>query len=163
MRTGWPFWMSHLQTCGRASCGSGVFCSFPNHLKTTIFWTEKLSDAWLGYAFPLYLGACNVPAFFPEGGIPASRHDEANICTIRNLLDSDDWERRLPALRRCRKKTLVTNNLFARLDRLIKESDEQPRCVPSLEQAVPSHAVGRWTAALRRAVRFGFYNPFAAG
>lgn len=100
------------------------------------------------------------------GGMLALRHndDGANIRTIRSLLDTDDWERRLSALRQSREKLLVTNNLFACLDRLIEESDEQTRRGPSLDQAVPIHAAGCWTTAvLHRAVRFGFYNPLAAG
>lgn len=128
------------------------------------FWTEKLSDAWLGYAFPLYLGAPNASNHFPHDGMLMLRpdDDEYNLEAIICLLDEDPWTSRLPTLRQCRDMVLRDNNLFTRLERLIQESDEAIRRCPPLPKPERIRGNGRLTTALlRRASRYGLYNPFA--
>ncbi len=128
------------------------------------FWTEKLSDAWLGYAFPLYLGAPNASSHFPHDGMLMLHpdDDEYNLEAIVRLLDEDPWTLRLPILRQCRDMVLRDNNLFTRLERLILESDETVRRCPPLLKPERIHGNGRLTTALlRRAARYGLYNPCA--
>lgn len=128
------------------------------------FWTEKLSDAWLGYAFPLYLGAPNVSDYFPRDGMLMlhPNNDEYNLKAIARLLDEDPWASRLPILRQCRDMVLRDNNLFTRLERLMQESDETVHHCPPLPKPERIHGNGRLaTALLRRAARYGLYNPFA--
>ncbi|WP_302736939.1 glycosyltransferase family 10 [uncultured Desulfovibrio sp.] len=128
------------------------------------FWTEKLSDAWLGYAYPIYLGASNIERCCPPGGLLTLQpdSDEANLMTIERLLQDDPWERCLPAIRECRRWVLETTNVFARVDRLIQEAAPYIRAVPNLDKPVPLRQSSRWQRALlRRAMRFGLYNPFA--
>ncbi len=129
------------------------------------FWTEKLSDAWLGYAFPLYLGAPNAPACFPEGGMLPLRPDadSDNLDSIVRLLDADPWEARLSVLRQCREQVLTMNNVFVRLDRLMHEADAHVRNCPPLKRAEAIRGTGRWcTVLLRRAMHYGLYNPFSS-
>lgn len=128
------------------------------------FWTEKLSDSWLGYAYPIYLGAPNIEYCCPPDGLLALRPDcdEANFEAIERLLQDDPWERSLPAIRECRRWVLETTNVFARVDRLIQEATPYIRAVPNLDKPVPLRQSSRWQRALlRRAMRFGLYNPFA--
>ena len=125
-------------------------------------WTEKLSDTWLGYAYPIYLGAPNIEKCCPPGGLLLLQpdNDDANLDAIENLLRTDPWERSLSALRNCRQWTLDTTNIFARMDRLMHEADAQTLSLPNLNNSVPVRESSRWQRALlRRAMRFGLYNP----
>lgn len=127
-------------------------------------WTEKLSDTWLGYAYPIYLGALNIENCCPPGGLLALQpdNDEVNLDVIENLLREDPWERSLPAIRNCRQWVLETTNVFARMDRLIYEADAHTCSLPNLGKAEHVRQSSRWQRALlRRAMCFGLYNPFA--
>jgi len=127
-------------------------------------WTEKLSDTWLGYAYPIYLGAPNIERCCPPGGMLALRpdNDAANLDAIENLLREDPWQRSLPAISNCRQWVLETTNIFARVDRLIHEAGALACSLPNLSRPEPLRRSSRWQRALlRRAMRFGLYNPFA--
>lgn len=125
-------------------------------------WTEKLSDTWLGYAYPIYLGAPNIENCCPPGGLLSLQpdNDEANLIAIENLLQEDIWERSLSAVRNCRQWVFDTTNIFARMDRLMHEADAQTLSLPNLNSSVPVRESSRWQRALlRRAMRFGLCNP----
>lgn len=128
------------------------------------FWTEKLSDTYLGYAYPCYLGAPNLPACCPQGALlPLTPDaDDANLDAIDRLLEVDPWETALPAIQRCRQWVLETTNVFARVDRLIQQAPASLTAQALLDKPVQIVQANRWhRALLRRAVCFGLYNPFA--
>ena len=53
------------------------------------FWTEKLADAWIGWALPLYLGAPNLAAAcgLPDGFVALDPDDEeGNLARIAQCL-----------------------------------------------------------------------------
>ena len=80
------------------------------------YWTEKLADAYLGWAFPIYSGCPNVGDYFPADGfsaVDANRPGEA-LGLIRNLLDQPADEQETDAIRRCRNLILDDYNPFAR-------------------------------------------------
>ncbi|MGE9984171.1 glycosyltransferase family 10 domain-containing protein [Desulfovibrio sp. SGI.169] len=90
------------------------------------FWTEKLSDAWIGWALPLYLGAPNLAAVCEatggaaDGFLALDPEDEAgNMERIARCLRDNLWEERREALARCRAWCLRHANVFARLTALI--------------------------------------------
>ncbi|MCX6874476.1 MAG: glycosyltransferase family 10 [Verrucomicrobia bacterium] len=77
------------------------------------YWTEKLSDAYLGWAHPIYVGCPNLADYFPAAGFTAVEVTEpaAALAIIRAKL------RQWPAhevLARCRDLVLDTYNPFAR-------------------------------------------------
>lgn len=77
-------------------------CAIPD------YWTEKLSDAFLGFALPLYFGCANLGDYFPTASferIDAFRPAEA-IRTIERVLDEDPWEERLPDILEARRRVL---------------------------------------------------------
>lgn len=128
------------------------------------FWTEKLSDTWLGYTYPIYIGSSNIKDHCPSGAILClyPDNDEANLNAIEQLLQEDPWECCLPAIRECRRWVLETTNVFVRMDRMIREAAPQVRALPNLGRPVPLRQSSRWQRALlRRAMRFGLYTPFA--
>lgn len=80
------------------------------------FWTEKLADAYLGWAFPVFSGCANIGDYFPEDSYitvnlenPQETRDQ-----IQKLLDDPDFfSARLPAIEHARTLVLDKYNLFA--------------------------------------------------
>jgi hypothetical protein len=83
------------------------------------YWTEKLSDAILGYSIPIYAGASKVQSYF-EGEIPqikyASDMDDA-LNSVKNILNK---EYKLESLLENRNQILSEHNLYNLLARVIK-------------------------------------------
>ena len=130
---------------------------------TDNFWTEKFSDALLGYAYPIYLGAPNIAAACPPGAmlILNPGNDEANLDAIERLLQEDPWEQSLPALKACRQWVLETTNVFSRMQRLICELGQQVIGVPTLSSPVALKQSSRLQRSLlKRLRRWGLYDPY---
>lgn len=91
-------------------------------------WTEKLSDAFLGFALPLYHGCPNAADYFPAGSfIPINiNHPEAAIETIRRSIRDGEYEHRLPAIIEARRRVMEEYNLFAVLAREITPRHDVP-------------------------------------
>lgn len=78
------------------------------------YWTEKLADAYLGWAHPIYSGCPNLEKYFPEDGytpINLNEPDKA-IARIAELLANDSIQS--DSLAECRRKILDVYNPFAR-------------------------------------------------
>lgn len=109
------------------------------------FWTEKLSDAWLGWALPLYLGAPNLGAVCPAAGfvpLPAGNL-EACAQSILSAIESHLWEARQAELAVCRNWMLEATNVFARAARMMETAPEYCRRLPALHRPEPIFGVGR--------------------
>lgn len=92
------------------------------------YWSEKLSDALLGFTLPFYCGCRNVGEYFaPECYIPIDIGDfDAALATIREALATNQYEKRLPAIVEARRRVLDEHNLFALLYRIIRDRDPGP-------------------------------------
>lgn len=89
-------------------------CSMPD------YWTEKLSDAFLGFSLPLYFGCTNLDEYFPAGSferIDAFRPADA-IRSIERVLDEDPWEHRLPDIIEARRRVLDDHHPLSVLARV---------------------------------------------
>lgn len=80
------------------------------------YWTEKLTDAYLGWAFPLYVGCPNLNDYFaPESFLALDMEDvDSAAQTIRQLLAKPVAEDDLTVLRTAREQVLEVYNPFAR-------------------------------------------------
>lgn len=88
------------------------------------YWSEKFADAILGYSLPLYHGCPSIGRFFPEESFIRIDIDDADcVQRIADIVDSGEYERRLPAIREARRLILERENLYAFLDREF-ESDQ---------------------------------------
>jgi hypothetical protein len=89
--------------------------------------TEKMPDAFLGYALPFYHGAPNASAYFPkESFIPIDIGNYSKALEIiRYHLDNNEYRDRLPAIIEARRRVLEEQNLFAILHRLINEQEDK--------------------------------------
>lgn len=84
-------------------------------------WTEKLSDAFLGFAVPIYAGAPNAADYFPPESFIAfdlNKPAEA-IELISQLAHPDEYIKRLPYICEARHLLLSKYGLFSVLSRHI--------------------------------------------
>lgn len=100
------------------------------------YWTEKIADCFLSWTIPLYDGCPNIEDYFPADSlirIDANDH-RATLAKINELLQHDEWERRLPALREARRRVLDTHQTFPFLARAIRSfgSDERERALVNI-------------------------------
>jgi hypothetical protein len=97
-----------------------------NYLRN--FCTEKLTDSYIGWSFPIYVGAPNIlerlPA--PEGILPLTPENfTAAADKIEALLRRDPYENLLPALAANRQYLLEETNVFTRVARIIERTGEE--------------------------------------
>ncbi len=86
------------------------------------FWTEKLADAYLGYALPLFSGCANVTDYFaPDSLIVLPPIDDLDAVTrvVGDVLARDPYEAHAPAIRVARQRLIDEHNLFALLARTV--------------------------------------------
>lgn len=92
-------------------------CRYHIALENTVldhYWTEKIADAYLGYALPFYYGCANIGEYFPGGSF--HRLDICSDCAISQLeaiLDGDMYTECIPHIMAARKSVLDNYNLFA--------------------------------------------------
>lgn len=80
------------------------------------YWTEKLSDAYLGWAYPIYAGCPNLADYFPERGFTAINLDQMDqsIAKIRQLMSGIPDATEGMIMAECRRRILNDYNPFAR-------------------------------------------------
>jgi hypothetical protein len=68
------------------------------------YWTEKIADCWLAETLPFYYGCPNLEDYFPaDSFIRIDINDFHRAArTIRQMVDSGEYEKRLPAIREAR-------------------------------------------------------------
>lgn len=79
------------------------------------YWTEKLADAYLGWAYPVYLGCPNVGDYLPAEALLSINDLDADTAAARiaELLDQPLDPRREAALAEARNRVLNLYNPFA--------------------------------------------------
>jgi hypothetical protein len=95
--------------------------SCPHH------WTEKLADAFLGYALPIYFGCTNLDDYFPKDSyiwIDIQNYDES-LERIRCLVSNDEYQARLPSIIEARRRVLHEYSTFAQLSELVETHHRQ--------------------------------------
>lgn len=102
--------------------------------RLTDYWTEKLADAYLGQAYPLYFGCPNLERYFPaESFTPIDPWRATDsIRTIEQVISQQIYEERSAALRDARRLVLDCYNLFAVIAQYFQGQDSQRRPVPKI-------------------------------
>jgi hypothetical protein len=92
------------------------------------YWTEKLSDTFLGDAFPLYWGCPNLDAYFPSGAwAPINIFDiDAAVRAIERAIEADLYQNSVPARAQARLSVLTRYNFFAVITDLMKAPSASP-------------------------------------
>lgn len=91
------------------------------------YWTEKIADCFLSWSVPIYYGCTNLEDYFPSGSfirIPIDSPRQA-VESVKTILAQDNWEKRLPALKKARDLVLHHYQLFPHLSRLIHEQPQR--------------------------------------
>jgi hypothetical protein len=86
------------------------------------YWTEKLTDAYLGWSHPLYVGCPNLADYFGrESFTPLDMDDvDGAVRTVEALLASERTEAEVEALRVARERVLGEYNPFNRFARWVE-------------------------------------------
>ncbi|MEM9304955.1 MAG: glycosyltransferase family 10 [Pseudomonadota bacterium] len=93
-----------------------------NHVAKHHF-TEKLADTFLGWAMPVYHGAPNTAEYFPPESLVSIslQEPDAVAAKLRELDATDAWAGARTAIAEARRRVLYEYNLFATLERFIRE------------------------------------------
>ena len=87
-------------------------------------WTEKLADAYLGEAVPVYVGCPNIADYFPEDSYIALDVTNPNSAAeVINGLTEEEYLKRRSAVLEAKKRVLFEYNLFAVLSNYIEKND----------------------------------------
>lgn len=80
------------------------------------YWTEKLADAYLGWAHPIYHGAPNIDQYFPVDALTQINclDPDPALKKIEHLLESKPQPTAVDNIAICRKEILNRYNPFAR-------------------------------------------------
>ncbi len=81
------------------------------------YWTEKLTDAFLGESYPIYHGAPNIEKYFSPNTltpIDITKPQEA-LSTIKKIIKSNTYERSISALANAKQLILTKYQLFPML------------------------------------------------
>ncbi|MEN9686054.1 MAG: hypothetical protein RLZZ28_1840 [Bacteroidota bacterium] len=72
------------------------------------YFTEKINDCFLAYTVPVYFGCKNIGQFFPaQSFVQIDIHQpDAALLEIRKLIEKNDWEERLDAVKEARRLVL---------------------------------------------------------
>lgn len=77
------------------------------------YWTEKFTDAVLCYSMPIYYGSPKIGDYFPEGSyISLDIRKKNAVDELRDILNSDYYEKNLPKLIEARNLILTKHNMF---------------------------------------------------
>lgn len=78
------------------------------------YWTEKLSDAFLGFAYPIYFGCTNIGGYFFENSLTTIdiTQPEQAIRTIEHVIKNNTYEKSLDAIAQARTSILNKYNFF---------------------------------------------------
>lgn len=89
------------------------------------YWTEKLSDAFLGGAYPIYFGCPNIYQYFSENSLSVINIDDFDsaVKKIRSLINNHSYEAAIPNLLQAKNLVLNKYNFFALIENIIS-SDE---------------------------------------
>ena len=110
---------------------------------TPDYWTEKLADAYLGWAHPINAGCPNLADYFPPAGftpVDVTRPREA-VGIIEELLAQPATASELEMIEQCRDLVLDTYNPFARFAHWA-ELFYQPES-PTLPLSITTHKAFR--------------------
>ncbi|MFK7840343.1 MAG: FkbM family methyltransferase [Bdellovibrionales bacterium] len=139
------------------------------------FWTEKLADAYLGYAFPVFSGCANLVDYFPEDSFISVdlTNPEQTLKTIKDLLDDPDfYKKRLNAIKESRQRVLNEYNVFAFIHNFIKDQnwvlekslENQIQITPQTPKSNPIKSIAckvcfKITKSLKRLKNFPYHLP----
>jgi hypothetical protein len=107
-------------------------------------WTEKIADCFLSWTVPLYYGCTNLEDYFPKDSfIRVDATDPESVARrIRELLENDEWQQRLPAVDAARELVLKKYQMFPFVADAIRKYEGPAD--PAVEVTIPGYRMRRW-------------------
>lgn len=89
------------------------------------YWSEKLSDVYLGEAFPFYYGCSNISSFFSQEAYRAIdiHNVDKSIEIIEMAINDNLAEKKIDAIRSAKNKVMTEENFFALIIKYIQNMD----------------------------------------
>lgn len=110
------------------------------------YWTEKLADCFLTWTMPFYYGCTNLEKYFPEESFIRINIDEPVFALeqIKTAIKNNEWEKRLPALKKARELVLNQYQIFPHLVKQIKShhnnnSNRIINRIPPYKKSINTH------------------------
>lgn len=87
------------------------------------YWSEKLADSFLGYAYPIYYGCPNIFDYFQNDALQVIDLDniDKTIQSIETLLNTDPYAKHIDAISSARIQVLNDYNIFQLMADICKE------------------------------------------
>ncbi len=123
------------------------------------YWSEKISDCFLAWTMPLYIGTPRIGEYFPEKSIVTldSNSPERAIQQIREAIGSGRYEQNIGALCEARRRVLFEYGFFPYIASLIEkhEAVKDAREVPEWVtiRSVTPNILESWARAKIAAAR----------
>lgn len=78
------------------------------------YWSEKLADAFLGFAYPVYYGCPNIHEYFSKDSIQVIDIEDFDrtVALLEQLLSSPPSKKQISALQKARQQVLDDYNIF---------------------------------------------------
>jgi hypothetical protein len=88
------------------------------------YWTEKLSDAFLASAYPIYYGCPNIHEYFPSGLTQINIHKpEKAFKIIEQIIGNKIYEKNIKNIDQAKKLVLNKYNFFPRMAKFCKPTN----------------------------------------
>jgi hypothetical protein len=120
------------------------------------YWSEKLGDAFLGYAFPIYYGCPNIDDYFDTDSLAIIdiENFDKTVAFLELLLSEDSFHGHLDAIIDARDKVLNDYNIFQLMSEICYEPAKKiSKCklkpVSHFERSWPRRAARKVIYALR--------------
>ena len=117
------------------------------------YWTEKLTDAYLGWAFPLYVGCDNLGDYFSAESFHALDMDDVNgaVALIERMLATPRSPAEIEAVRVAREQVLDVYNPFVRFARWVERFHcEEPVERVTIRSEKAFHPFSGWLYRLKK-------------
>ena len=123
------------------------------------YWSEKLADAFLGYALPVYGGCPDIHKWFSKDSLLIINPDDAEqACSIIcESLDQQIYHQRLPAICEARNRILSNESAFHVIMRAI-EANSCDAATLSRSEILQPPLRGSLSERIRREARRIFYQ-----
>lgn len=118
------------------------------------YWSEKLADAYLGFALPVYYGCPNISEYFSSTSLCSINIDdfESSVTILSDLIHRDPYHDHIRAIIEARKLVLDDYNIFQLMSNICTEPAKRQ---VSCKLKPVSHIRRSWP---RRVVRKAIYS-----
>ncbi|MDR2175349.1 MAG: hypothetical protein LBO82_05370 [Synergistaceae bacterium] len=111
------------------------------------YWTEKLTDAWIGWSLPIYCGDSALRDRIPDPmGIEIIDINDipSSLKKIDDIVENDIYESRLEAIKKCRDWVIAESNPYEKVSRIIESADSSVIGIPKLRRGILLRPAVNW-------------------